>query len=224
MKGRIKSVLNGLKWSVKTRFRVLSLNFHPSAQIGEGCIIKRGSSLSEGVCLGEGVELYRRVVLGKDVKVGAYTSINDSTVVECGTIGRLCSLGVDVVIGPGVHPLNHFTTSTLALKRLGVVHYEFTPPPPPLIGDDVWVGSRAIVMRGVTIGQGAVIGAGSVVTKDVPPYAIVAGVPSKIVKYRFDEEMRNKLLSLHLFDNYKENIVFIKRLLSAGNKFVDCLY
>lgn len=78
-------------------------------------------------------------------------------------------------------------------------------------------------MRGVTICQGAVIGAGAVVTKDVPPYAVVAGVPSKLIKYRFDEKTRNQLVSLKLFDNYKENMDLIKRLLGAGNDFTDCL-
>lgn len=128
MMGRIKSLLNGLKWSVKTKFRILSMNIHPSVKMGKRIVVKRGSSLSEGVCLGEGAELYRRVVLGKDVKVGDYTSINDSTVIECGIIGRFCSIGVDVIIGPGVHPLNHITTSTLALKHFGIVTSEFTPP------------------------------------------------------------------------------------------------
>lgn len=220
---RIMSLMNGLKWSVNTGFRVFSTNIYPSVKIGKGCVVKRGSSLLDGACLGEGAELYRRVILGKDVKVGAHTSINDSTIVECGTIGRFCSIGVDVIIGPGVHPLNHFTTSTLVMKSFGVVSKEFTPPHPPIIGDDVWVGSRAIIMRGVSIGQGAVIGAEAVVTKNVPPYAIVAGVPSKIIKYRFDEDMRNKLLALHLFDNYEDNIDLFKRLLSAGSSFPDCL-
>lgn len=128
MMGRIKSLLNGLKWSVKTKFRILSTNIHPSVKMGKGCIVKRGSSLSEGARLGEGSELYRRVVLGKGVKIGDHTSINDSTVVECGAIGSFCSVGVDVIIGPGVHPLNHITTSTLALKNFGVLTSKFTPP------------------------------------------------------------------------------------------------
>ena len=128
MMGRIKSLLNGLKWSVKTKFRILSMNIHPSVKLEKGCVVKRGSTLSEGVCLDEGVELYRRVVLGKDVQVGTLTSINESTVVECGRIGRFCSVGVDVIIGPGVHPLNHITTSTLALKFYGIRGRENTPP------------------------------------------------------------------------------------------------
>jgi chloramphenicol O-acetyltransferase type B len=63
------------------------------------------------------------------------------------------------------------------------------------IGSDVWIGYRAIIMQGVTIGNGAVIGAGAVVTGDVPAYAIVGGVPAKILKYRFDEMTRDQLES-----------------------------
>ena len=61
------------------------------------------------------------------------------------------------------------------------------------IGHDVWIGTRAIVLDGITVGNGAVIAANSVVTKDVPPYAIVAGVPAKIIKYRFNDDKINKL-------------------------------
>lgn len=63
------------------------------------------------------------------------------------------------------------------------------------VEDDVWIGTDVIILSGVTIGKGAVIGAGSVVTKEVPPYAIVGGNPAKIIKYRFDEELRKKLLN-----------------------------
>ena len=62
-------------------------------------------------------------------------------------------------------------------------------------GNDVWIGSRATILGGVTIGHGAIIAAGAVVTKDVPPYAIVGGVPAKVIKYRFNEQQIEKLLS-----------------------------
>ena len=65
-----------------------------------------------------------------------------------------------------------------------------------IIGHDVWIGHRAIVKAGVTIGTGAVIGAGAVVTKDVPAYAIVVGVPSQIIRYRFDKQMIEELISV----------------------------
>lgn len=64
--------------------------------------------------------------------------------------------------------------------------------------DDVWIGTNALVLSGVEIGQGAVIAAGTVVTKSVPPYAVVAGVPARIIKYRFEKETVDKLLKLDL--------------------------
>ena len=64
------------------------------------------------------------------------------------------------------------------------------------IGDDVWIGLRATICAGVKIGQGAVIAAGAVVTKDVPPYAIVGGVPAKVIKYRFSEDIIEELVKL----------------------------
>lgn len=62
--------------------------------------------------------------------------------------------------------------------------------------DDVWVGEGALIMSGVTIGQGAVVAAGAIVTKDVPPYAIVGGAPAKIIKYRFDKELIRQLIKV----------------------------
>ena len=75
------------------------------------------------------------------------------------------------------------------------------------INNDVYIGLNAIIMPGVTIGDGAVVGAGAVVTKDVPPYAIVAGVPAKVVKYRFEQPVIDKLLELKWWDYPKDFIV-----------------
>lgn len=65
-----------------------------------------------------------------------------------------------------------------------------------LIGNDVWIGDCVIIMEGITIGDGAIVAAGAVVTKDVPPYAIVGGVPARLIKYRFNEKTINKLMEL----------------------------
>jgi len=75
-----------------------------------------------------------------------------------------------------------------------------------IIENDVWIGATATIMSGVKISNGAVVGAGSVVTKDVPPYAIVAGNPAKVVKYRFTEEQIEKLLSIAWWDWEEQKI------------------
>ena len=76
------------------------------------------------------------------------------------------------------------------MKYLGVEKEEAFSKGDIFIDDDVWIGYRSTIMSGIHIGRGAVIAAGSVVTKDVPPYAIVGGVPAKVIKYRFDNEIR----------------------------------
>ena len=76
----------------------------------------------------------------------------------------------------------------------------FVPAGDTIIGDGCWIGSRAMIMQGVELGEGAVVATGAVVTKDVPPYTVVGGVPAKIIKYRFPEADIEKLLALKLYD------------------------
>ncbi|MDE6871395.1 MAG: CatB-related O-acetyltransferase [Bacteroidales bacterium] len=110
-------------------------------------------------------------------------------------IGKFCSIGPEVLIGglPS-HPLNLKSTFPGFYQKdssfYGVEpEYEYNEPEfkQVTIGNDVWIGARAMILDGVCVGDGAVIGAGAVVTKDVPPYAIVGGVPAKIIKFRFAE-------------------------------------
>jgi len=77
----------------------------------------------------------------------------------------------------------------------------------PIIGNDVWIGANAIILQGVTIGDGAIVAAGAVVTKDVPPYAIVGGVPAKVIKYRFPDSTIVKLLEIKWWDKPEEWIL-----------------
>lgn len=82
------------------------------------------------------------------------------------------------------------------------------------MGNDVWVGCNSVLISGVKVGDGAIIGAGAVVTKDIPPYAIVVGVPARVIKYRFDEEVRERLLQIKWWnwddEKIKRNIGFFK--------------
>lgn len=120
------------------------------------------------------------------------------------SIGAFCSIGQNVRLGHGEHPLNFLSTSPYLYS--GVLGYKMENTPhhnefrakaiqPISIGNDVWIGDNVIVKNGVTVGDGVVIGAGAIVTKDVPPYAIVAGVPAKIIRYRFSEDILRRLLA-----------------------------
>ena len=135
------------------------------------------------------------------------------------TIGKYCSIGPNVRIGTGRHPLDCLSTSTMVHRDfftadglIGIdpeMRTEFDQKLPVTIGNDVWIGLNAVIMDGITVGDGAVIGAGAIVTKDVPPYAIVAGVPAKIIRYRFDEKTIERLLRTRWFDR---DAAFIRTL------------
>lgn len=122
-------------------------------------------------------------------------------------IGSYCSIagGVQFLLG-GEHQINSISTYPFKVKVFGYKSEAGTKGS-IIVKDDVWIGTNAIICSGVTIGQGAIIAAGAVVTKDVEPYAIVGGTPAKVIKYRFDEEIRKKLLGIDivkLFDGFKE--------------------
>lgn len=126
-----------------------------------------------------------------------------------GTIGKFCSIGKRVILGHGEHPTNYLSTSPYFYltcmnwqKDKNRLHDEFVTDKikPIHIGNDVWIGDGVFIKNGVTVGDGAIIGARAVVTKDVPPYAIVVGTPARVLRYRFDEKTIEKLLKLKWWD------------------------
>ena len=122
-------------------------------------------------------------------------------------IGNYCSIGPDVIIIPaqGHIPAKeyeqlHVSTFPLAALRRDGWKDNYGLPQKKgdfvKIGNDVWIGARAIILPSVVIGDGAIVGAGSVVTHDVPPYSVVAGGPAKILRYRYDEKQIQSLLRI----------------------------
>lgn len=111
-------------------------------------------------------------------------------------IGNYVSIahGVEFVVG-GEHNISSFTTYPVGhmILESGI---EAITKGDIIVKDDVWIGTNALIMSGVTIGQGAIIAAGSVVVKDVKPYSIVGGVPAKLIKYRFSEEIIDEMLKI----------------------------
>lgn len=132
------------------------------------------------------------------IDVGKYSygelnivTFNDKTKLK---IGNFVSIAQNVVFLLDVeHYLNHMSIFPFKVKVLNEKAFEAFSKGDTIIDDDVWIGYGSMIMSGVHIGQGAVVAAGSVVTKDVPSYAIVGGVPAKIIKYRFDEKKIEKL-------------------------------
>lgn len=132
-------------------------------------------------------------------RIGAYTYICRNSSIVWATIGRFCSIAGNVKIGMASHTLSKISTSPIFTERNNGTGHRWVqtdnvnPYLSVEIGNDVWIGERAMIMGGVKVGNGAVVAAGAVVTKDVPPYAIVGGVPAKIIKYRFPESVIRQL-------------------------------
>ncbi|MFH1498876.1 MAG: CatB-related O-acetyltransferase [Verrucomicrobiota bacterium] len=153
-------------------------------------------------------------------KVGAFTYFNGAAELFHTEIGRYGSIAPDVVIGPGEHPLDHLSTHPFAFGGGGNRFknnpaYDAIRAPggstvrhrPTLIGHDVWIGTRAFIRQGVTIGHGSVIAAHAVVTRDVPPYSIVGGVPGRVLRPRFDPATIDRLLALAWWDHSLDRAV-----------------
>ena len=119
------------------------------------------------------------------------------------SVGNFCSIGPDVLLfGQADHPTGLASTYPFRSKLLypDGPNRDAVTRGPLRIGHDVWIGARAIVLSGVTIGTGAIIGAGAVVAKDVAPYAIVAGNPAEVRRYRFAPEIIAALLEIAWWD------------------------
>jgi acetyltransferase-like isoleucine patch superfamily enzyme len=176
------------------------------------CYIAKSATVHNKAILESPVTAYGNVKIRNNVKIGSFTYINSGTTVFYGTsIGRYCSIGKNNEIGPVDHPLDWLSSSPIQYNiKEHFPHYldfcdefpqiKITRPSSTTIGNDVWIGSLTVIKRGISIGDGAIIASGSVVIKDVPPYAIVGGVPGKVLKYRFDEETIKKLLELKWWD------------------------
>lgn len=125
-------------------------------------------------------------------------------------IGAFCSIAEEVLfLGRANHPTRFVSTfpfQVMMMKSIAA-HGDLVVNGPTEIGNDVWIGRRAIIMPGVTIGDGAVVGAGSIVTKDVAPYAIVAGNPARFIRNRFTDEQIASLLAIRWWEWSDEKII-----------------
>jgi len=118
-----------------------------------------------------------------DSKIGGYTYVGNRVAITRSEIGRYVSIADNVTIGAGEHLIEGISTSAVFYKN----PYEILTQGSCCVGNDVWIGVDSIIQRGISVGDGAIIGANSTVTHNVPDFAIVVGSPARILRYRFSE-------------------------------------
>lgn len=191
-------------WRLKKRF---SQSFIDSIRVDEK------ADISPKARIAHDAEIRGNVSIGRWTYVEPYSFINSATV------GKFCAIGRNVAIGGFQHPYRYPTISPKIYRGILGTSYE-DPSHKIEIGNDVWIGEKAIILEG-KIGDGAIIAAGAVVTKDVEPYAIVAGVPAKKIGDRFNEEQKSKLLNLKWWNWSDEEIIAHRDFFESREKWEE---
>lgn len=170
---------------------------------------------ADNKCLfSDNVHLYRNTTL-YNVKIEKHTYLA-GTSSQHATFGKFCSVAPNTIVGGlGAHPTNQvsthpvfYSTGMQSGKTFAEKNY-FQENKETIVKNDVWIGSNAIILDGLTIGNGSIVAAGAIVTKSVPDYAIVAGVPAKIIRFRYDEKI---ITALNTLEWWQLDDVILKQL------------
>ena len=202
-----------------------------NSKIGPLCAIESNAKIVEKSSLSQNIVIHSGVSVSNSV-IDNFSYISKNSSIVNATIGKFCSIGRDILIGIGNHPAKGFIStypafyseSNSGCRCSFVSNQLFDEFHPVSIGSDVWIGSRSIIIGGVKIGSGAIIAAGSIVSKDVAPYSIVAGVPAKKIRNRYDDPIINKLLNFSWWDKDIEWIIHHAPLFSNEDGFLSLIY
>ena len=220
-------MINALREKIKRERLVKKINSKSNSNFSKKTNLY-GANI-EGCSATRGVVNLNKAFVGMGSYISGYSRLTNCK------IGRYCSIASGVEVVECLHPTTLVSTYPIFYKNddflplnqkiESIFNVHKTTQDKQyycIIGNDVWIGKNVLIKGGITIGDGAVIAMGSVVTKDVPPYAIVGGVPAKVIKYRFDEETIEKMLKIRWwdwdFEKIKENI----ELFNNPELFLKC--
>jgi len=193
------------------------------------CHFYPGSYVDESSILGSYNVIFNNASIINSV-LGDHTFVQKNSTIINADVGKFCSLASNVSVTLGKHPTSYvsshpaFYAVTQPLAKTFSPQDKFEPfNERTKIGNDVWIGQGAMIMDGVVIGNGAVVGAGAVVTKNVPDYAIVVGIPAKVIRYRFAEEICKKMLDVKWWDMSESQIAKYADSFSDVSNFLNML-
>lgn len=159
-------------------------------------VVTHTYNISLKAIIGKHSTIMQNTEVDSSTRIGKYCYIGKNCSITKTNIGNYCSIANNVSIGPGSHDTSRISTSALFYED----SYGELTSKDCTIENDVWIGVNAIILRGVLIGNGAVVGANSVVTKNIPPFAIVVGSPATIIRYRFNKSRIDRILKSKWWD------------------------
>ncbi len=163
--------------------------------------------------------------------IGKYSRVGVNCKLTNVTVGNFSCIGADCVVGVGQHPTNYLTYHSIFYKQGNWGWHDdwikypkgFQEQAHITIGNNVWIGQKVVIMDGVTIGDNSIVATGAIVTKDVPPYSIVGGVPAKVIKTLFNDEMRKRLDEIQWWNLEDNEITKVIDLFHIPNPSIENL-